>query len=1382
MEATSAGAGMIGKYQIIRVLGRGGMGEVLLAQDDLGRRVAIKRPFRSAQDEGLARFNLEARASTLTHPNIPVVYEMGTHDGLPFIAMEFVEGEPLDKIIASGSPINLLTKLSIIEQVCSALGYAHSKGIIHRDIKPANVILQPNGVAKIIDFGIAKITNVEQTSGLTQTSMIVGSLHYIAPERFKGDAVDGRVDVFSAGVILYLLLTGQLPFGGGEATASYKIVNERHNSLSDYIRDYPPALDQILDQALAKDPEDRYSTAEDFADALHEVIEEQKKVRVFELFDDAERLTTESRYAPALDLLDEALKLDPANTQVRKLRKLVREHQDRQKRADRLKDIIAKADEAITQKNFVDALSLLKDAQRLDSASSEITGRIQVVEERKRRSDRSAAALLDAESARNRGDVTAALRIAEAALQEDPEHTKLLAVRSTLARQIEVDAQRGKLVATLDSARRELTAQNFPAVDQLLAEAEAIDPSYPRIEEIRRDLNRIRETEERRQLLEELHRRVNDFLRNDQYDQAVDLLDRAIDKLPAETSLHRLKLEVDTAARKFGNKLFIDSSIASAKETFATSPTDALAALQQAIEKMPGEERLIAYERMLRQQHETQKGEQRLGDCLSSARAFISSDQFDKAIEVLEGYNLECGEQADVASLLAFARNELGNQQRAVNVRKAFADAQALLASGRLDDAAAALETSVRETSDPGLSRLLGEVREQQANVTRKAELIQKRAATLWERGELDEALRILQEYISTSPQNKQVQNLFESLQADREKRRLTQEAILAAQHAVRIHNFTAAIDALQAVIRAYGESPDLTREIQNVEAARSSYAQEEVGKSIEGARAALLKNDPNGAVAALKTVQELVGYAPETRQADWKRIGQAARAALAEPGKPITVADLDEPIIARKTPVWIFVGAGLVVVAAIAVVVFVLNRKPPTVVPPPTEAHVVIAKAPPGAQITIDSNVPVTVDAQGSDLSLTVKPGKHHIVVSKDGYSSFTDDISLGNGETYRDPAVLTALGKSGTLMASGNVPEFKVFVDGVLRGNIKQGKPLVIEAGTHHVRYAAAGYKDSADKTITIALNQQASDSFNLDPLPKPVANAANLIVQSNPGAQILVDGGKYSGAANSEGDYTVSNISPGHHTVDAALSGYIALKGKGIDVQAGQNASINAQLAPMQPTVADFHAEPITIEEGKSTVLFWKVENAGSVSIDPLGSVPTSGTRTVEPDRTTTYRIIANGNVALNAVTVTVHPKPQPVVVNNPPPTPQPQPQPVVNTPQPPDSGTLHAALAGSYQNIFTSVSGKNSKECQNAFSNFPGGGLKALSNWCNDAKSFDVQDKCSGAPEGDENSATWGCEETVTIVTKDGNHLPSKPVHKTFHFARKDGRWRVTGFDQ
>ncbi|HEX8811002.1 MAG TPA: serine/threonine-protein kinase, partial [Terracidiphilus sp.] len=264
--------GKIGKYEILKVLGRGGMGEVLLAQDDvLNRKVAIKRPLKAAGEEGLARFEREARiAAALKHPNIPAVYDKGSQDDLPFLAMEFVEGDALDKIISTNVSMDLITKLKIIEQVCLGLHYAHQLRFIHRDIKPANIIVQPDGVAKIIDFGIAKEADSTKTN-LTATSQVIGSLHYIAPERFKGMKVDGRSDLFSVGVMLFKLLTGSEPFTGGEATASYKIVNESHTPLSSYLHNYPPALDDIITKSLAKNPEDRYQTGEDFADDLHEV-------------------------------------------------------------------------------------------------------------------------------------------------------------------------------------------------------------------------------------------------------------------------------------------------------------------------------------------------------------------------------------------------------------------------------------------------------------------------------------------------------------------------------------------------------------------------------------------------------------------------------------------------------------------------------------------------------------------------------------------------------------------------------------------------------------------------------------------------------------------------------------------------------------------------------------------------------------------------------------------------------------------------------------------------------------------------------------------------------------------------------------------------------
>src|SRR5665213_2471749 len=912
MEATTPGT--IGKYHILKVLGRGGMGEVLLAEDDLGRRVAIKRPFANAAADGLARFMLEAKAATLTHPAIPVVYEMGTQeDGLPFIAMEFVEGEPLDRLIASGKPIDLILKLSIIEQVCAGLGYAHGKGIIHRDIKPANIIVTSIGAAKIIDFGIAKNINVEPHSkDLTQASQIIGSLHYIAPERFKGEAVDGRSDVFSAGVILYLLLTGNLPFAGGQETAQYQIVNQKHVGLGSHIRDYPAALDEIMDKALAKRPDDRFSTAEDFADALREVIDDLKRSQVSKLFDDAERLTMESRYDPALALLDEAMKLEPANTQVRKLRKMVREHQERSRRADRLKGYVVKADEHLAAENYVEALAQLKEAYNVDSSATDVINRIAFVEDKKRRYDNASAALAAAEAVRNRGDITAALRITEQAVAEDPENTKLLAVRGAISKQLERKALQKKVVTVLDAARAELAAQNYPAMEALLAEAETLDSSHPQIEQMRGELARMRETEERRRLIEQIQQRVNDFLRSDNYDQAARLLNQAIEKLPAETTLHRLKMEVDAAARKYDSKQMVDSAIATAKQKFAADPQQALAGLQQAIEQMPGEERLIAYERSLRQQADALRAQQMLSDALRNAREFLAARQPDKAVAVLETYELEHGQQADIGELLKFARQEAAEHQARALVERAVSEARAIR-DERPDEAIRLLENALRDpavkaSGDSTLAHLLEDVRTQQAAALRKLDAVQKRAATLRERGEVDEAIQVLKEFLASGTRSAPVQELLSSLEAEAERKQVTQRAIADAAQSSQQAKFAAAFDALQAVVRAYGESDELTRATEQIKAARAAYAQAVVSRSIETSRAALLNNDVPGAMDALRAANEMVEFAEPAKQADWKRIGQAAKKAQSEPlaaGATIAdpLADLEAAPTQKRSP-----------------------------------------------------------------------------------------------------------------------------------------------------------------------------------------------------------------------------------------------------------------------------------------------------------------------------------------------------------------------------------------------------------------------------------------------------------------------------------------------
>jgi len=263
----------IGRYEVLEIIGRGGMGLVYKARDpNIGRLVAlkiIKLDFDA--DEKMAaemreRFRREAAAAgTMQHPNIVSVYDAGEADGVPFIALEYVEGETLEKMIRPGELLPLTRVAAIIGQVASGLAFAHERGIIHRDVKPANVIVTPTGTAKIMDFGIARI----QGSELTQKGMVMGSPAYMAPEQITGSGSDARSDVFSLGVVLYQLLTGEKPFPGDNPTSvSYRILRTDPVEPSKLNPLIDPAFNRIIAKALAKRPEDRYQNALELAQDL----------------------------------------------------------------------------------------------------------------------------------------------------------------------------------------------------------------------------------------------------------------------------------------------------------------------------------------------------------------------------------------------------------------------------------------------------------------------------------------------------------------------------------------------------------------------------------------------------------------------------------------------------------------------------------------------------------------------------------------------------------------------------------------------------------------------------------------------------------------------------------------------------------------------------------------------------------------------------------------------------------------------------------------------------------------------------------------------------------------------------------------------------------
>jgi serine/threonine protein kinase/Tfp pilus assembly protein PilF len=272
----------ISHYRILEKLGAGGMGEVYLAEDDkLGRKLALKiLPAAFTQDPArVARFQQEARAaSALNHPNIITIYEVGEETGVHFIAAEFIAGHTLRQYLKSDG-MDLREALEIVTQIASALQTAHEAGITHRDIKPENVMIRPDGYVKVLDFGLAKLTEKSDSSvdkeaatqikAKTDPGTVMGTVTYMSPEQARGLAVDARSDIFSLGVVLYEMLTGRVPFDGRTTTdVLAAILHVEPAPLSRYRSQTPPGLDVNLNKALRKDSDARYQTIKSFLSDL----------------------------------------------------------------------------------------------------------------------------------------------------------------------------------------------------------------------------------------------------------------------------------------------------------------------------------------------------------------------------------------------------------------------------------------------------------------------------------------------------------------------------------------------------------------------------------------------------------------------------------------------------------------------------------------------------------------------------------------------------------------------------------------------------------------------------------------------------------------------------------------------------------------------------------------------------------------------------------------------------------------------------------------------------------------------------------------------------------------------------------------------------------
>jgi eukaryotic-like serine/threonine-protein kinase len=868
----------IGKYEVIELLGRGGMGMVYRASDrQLNREVAIKTVTEglTGDPEMLQRFYHEAaKTGALKHPNIVILYDLGEQDGFPYIVMEYLSGDPLDRLIQSGRPLALAFKLKIIEQVCYALGYAHRNDVIHRDVKPGNVIVQPDGVTKLLDFGIAR---QEKSDGhLTRTGHVIGTIQYMAPERLKNEAFDGRSDIFSVGIMMYQLLTGQLPFTGDYSIVQ-KILAEKHPPLSDFLHNYPPALDVILDRSLAKSPEDRYATADEMASEVSSVADELKKEQVAEWTQQVERLVQEEQYTSARDILLQLLKVDSQNTGARQLLVVVQQNLSSRQRAEQIRQLRSQAEDAASDKRYEEAIAHLQEVCKLDPANAEPAQLLQTFRQKKRQREQVESYLREADSARSRGDLEAAQAVIARALEVDRDDSRVRAAHVALARLIEEVARQKKARQLMEAARNEISARHFTAAIDLLAEVEHVDASNPELIPLLAAAKSGREQEQRRRILEQLQNEISLATGAEDFARAFELVEQSLQRMPGEPTLLRFKGELTRQIRDAELRRRIDQTVKRCRELVETSPQAALQLVRDELRDLPGNERLLALRssidlRMLEQTQEKSRAQY-----LAQAHDALSSGDYAGALTLLETCQKEGAFSPEIAELMDFARQEATLQNEQGRIQDLFNRAQELMAIGAYDAVIELLSPASQDAGAGSLRSFLEEARTQRDAFQRNLDTSLQTAELLTGEEQYEEAVRFLESQPAGVLHSEPIQTVLARLR----------EACRNESHALQaVGKAYAALDGLQRGDRQTSferleennsEASLLARIVPVFTSRRTSVADRQLSSAAGEVRAALEAGDGKWASQLLKAAAIFQEHASADVQSRWNSLAREA-------------------------------------------------------------------------------------------------------------------------------------------------------------------------------------------------------------------------------------------------------------------------------------------------------------------------------------------------------------------------------------------------------------------------------------------------------------------------------------------------------------------------
>jgi len=1008
----------LGKYEIQGELGSGAMGVVYRAEDPrLGRLVALKTT--NAEVAGnpslLKRFYREAQAAAkLTHPNIVTIYEIDEANGIPFIAMEFLEGDNLQKMISDRKEVPVLKKLQIIIDTCKGLEYAHQHGIVHRDMKPGNIVVSNNGQVKIVDFGIARVG----VSSMTQTGVVLGTVKYMSPEQVQGQTVDARTDVFSLGIVLYELLTYETPFPGEDVPAIlFKIINEPCQPITKYIPKCPPQLQQVVERALTKDREQRYQSAEDMAFDLQRIADGLRRETIDVHLQQGQGSLQAGDLTVAKESLQRVLEIDSSHQLAKSLLAEVRQRIQARQREEGVESHLRQAKEALEAEQYEDAIGALDEVLRLDSKHQEALKRRKIAVEKRDRAANIRRHLERAENLAGQTDFQHAKEELEAVLAVDERNTSALTMLGWVTKELAEQERLRHVRQFLEGGRAQLAEKNFTKALELLDRARELDALNIEVEALTRLVRSGQEKEERRKLLAKRVADIEENLGKGQLDVALASAETALHEFEDDPQILRLHAQLLRRVEANKKRSYVDEQLQAARDFVQKNQfSSALAILEQAIQAVPDDPRLPQFLKVVQESHEQTTKEDSCRNAIHQANEQIHSQNFAGAIEILERNLKQAGPSPEVADLLQFARERQAEQQRQEGAQPVLARAQSLLREQQYDEAEGILKRADEELKSNAIKELLATVLSQKADFERQRNELIANAQRLIGAGDAAKAVALFEAAPKAYFKNDQFQRVYAQCRQGLDRANFVRTAAEQINKSLREGDLSAAQSLLDQALKPYPEEPTLLPLRKRLAEERARLQREQHVKVLEEAQVALGRMKYKQVVELLNAVDwQASGYTDLAEQAKTlieeaqqrQRKAAAAHVDLRIPAKQTkaAVTPAQAPAAAAKMPRMLVgaIAAVLVLVLAGGIVWYLMTSNNPGLVQ--------LTAAPWGEVTGVSDAKGQHLNITGqTPLQLTLRPGRY-VIEMKNGSTTGKVEVTVERGKvatvSYTFPAV---------------------------------------------------------------------------------------------------------------------------------------------------------------------------------------------------------------------------------------------------------------------------------------------------------------------------------------------------------------------------------------